>query len=189
MLTSMPVDSYRSRNTTRSNFVKRKCQSICLAFLGISALVPGVAFADASQVVKSWRTEQGWLTELRQHENGARVCATGKAFSEGHPFGLSIVKSGAVTLITLVDERQLPERGGKMQLSASGQPVGSLAVTVAGPAFATSEAESSKTWALVSGLPAGPLSIEVGGREYLADLAGIALARSQLKSCEQEAAS
>ncbi len=169
--------------------MKNMWQGVCPVALLISASLSDAALADPSHVLKSWRTEQGWLTELRQHDNGARVCATGKAFSEGRPFGLSIVKSGDVTLVTLVDEGQPPEHGGKMELSASGQPVGSLAVTVEGPAFATSEGESRKTWDLVRDLPAAPLSIQVEGRQYVADLAGIGLARKQLKSCEEEAAS
>jgi hypothetical protein len=153
------------------------------------AVVPQVSFADASQVLRSWRTDAGWLTELRQHTNGARVCATGKAFRQDHPFGLSIVKSGQVTLITLVDEKQPPSDGGTMQLSSSGQALASLFVTVEGPAFATTEDESDKTWNAISGLPPQMLSIDVGGRQYQADLAGIDQARDQLKTCEQEASS
>jgi hypothetical protein len=190
MMSAAGPDSRKSKHVEHDEerYVKNKWQSVGPVALLISASLPGAAFADASRVVKSWRTDHGWLTELRQHDNGARVCATGKAFRDGRPFGLSIVKSGEVTLITLVDEGQPPERGAKMELSAAGQPVGSLAVTIQGPAFATSEGESRKTWALVRDLPAGPLSIDVGGRQYLADLAGIGLAREQLKSCEQEAA-
>ena len=155
----------------------------------ISASSPNFAHADTSRVVKSWRTEKGWLTELRQHENGARVCATGKAFKDGHPFGLSIVKSGNVTLITLVDEGQPPVNGGKMVWSTDGQSVGTLAVTAQGPAFASTEPESSKTWDLIRSLQPEILSIDVDGRKYLANLAGIELAREQLGNCEHEAAS
>ncbi len=157
--------------------------------ISASILMPHIAVADTSQVLKSWRTDDGWLTELRQHANGARVCATGKAFGEAHPFGLSIVRSGEVTLITLVDQQQPPARGGKMELSADGQALGSLSVTPEGPAFATSEMESEHTWKLISGLPGQVLSIDVDGRSYKADLAGINQARDQLKSCERQASS
>jgi hypothetical protein len=161
-----------------------RCASIGLT----AALLSSAAVADPSQVVKSWRTDAGWLTELRQHTDGARVCATGKAFKEGHPFGLSIVKSGGVTLITLVDEGQPPNHGGEMKLSADGEALGRLSVTPAGPAFATTEGESDKTWTLISALPPQMLSIDVDGRRYQADLMGIDQARDQLKVCEQQAA-
>ena len=151
--------------------------------------IPYTACADQSQVLKSWRTDAGWLTELRQHANGARVCATGKAFKGDHPFGLSIVKSGEITLVTLVDERQPPSRGGRMQLSTAETALADLLVTSEGPAVATTEQESNKTWSLVNSLSAQPLSIAVDGRQYRADLAGIEQARDQLKSSEQEAAS
>ena len=148
-----------------------------------------VAFADGSLVIQSWRTDAGWLTELRQHSDGARVCTTGKAFKDGHPFGISIVKSGQITLVTLVDEIQPPSRGGMMQLSSSGQDVGTLSVTPEGPAFATTEGESEKTWNMISGLPPQMLSIAVDGRQYQANLDGIDQARDQLKVCERQAAS
>jgi hypothetical protein len=168
----------------------RTARRIAYSVLSLAPVcLPDIAFADASQVLKSWRTDDGWLTELRQHTDGARVCATGKAFGTDHPFGLSIVRSGQVTLITLVDERQPPARGGKMLLSADGQALGSVSVAPEGPAFATSEGESDHTWKLISGLPGQMLSIDVDGRQYKADFAGIGRARDQLKSCERQASS
>lgn len=156
---------------------------ICSAW----TIIPQIALADTGQVIKSWRTDAGWLTELRQHTDGARVCAAGKAFKEGRPFGLSIVKSGPVTLITLVDEKQPPSRGGKMTFSDQGTTFGDLFVTPAGPAFATTEGESEQTWNTINRLPAQPLSIGIDGSEYSADLTGIDQAREQLKVCETEA--
>lgn len=150
-------------------------------------IIPQVALADTSQVIKFWRTDAGWLTELRQHPDGARVCATGKAFKEGRPFGLSIVKSGPVTLITLVDEKQLPSSAGKMTFSDQGTIFGDLFVMPVGPAFATTEGESEQTWNTINRLPAQPLSIGIDGSEYSADLTGIDQARAQLKVCEMEA--
>jgi hypothetical protein len=157
-------------------------------FALMTAAFPQTAFADASQVVKSWKTSAGWLTELRQHTDGARVCATGKAFDEGHPFGLSIVRSGQITLVTLVDEGRPPDRGGLMKLSTSGEVLGRLSVTSEGPAFATTEKESEKTWKLIATLPSALLSIDVDGRNYQADLTGLDEARGQLKVCERQAA-
>lgn len=156
---------------------------ICSAW----AIIPQIALADTSQVIKSWWTDAGWLTELRQHADGARVCATGKAFKEGRPFGLSIVKSGPVTLITLVDEKQPPSRAGKMTFSDQGTTFGDLFIMPAGPAFATTEGESEQTWNTINRLPAQPLSIGIDGSEYSADLTGIDQAREQLKVCETEA--
>lgn len=159
----------------------------CAFIYSACAIVPTIAVADPSQVVKFWRTDAGWLTELRQHADGARVCTTGKAFKESRPFGSSIVKSGPVTLITLVDEGQPPSQGGQMTFGSGGETFGNLTVTPAGPAFATTEEESERTWNTISRLPAQTLSIGVAGREYAADLAGIEQARDQLKACEKEA--
>jgi len=62
---------------------------ICSAW----TIVPQIALADTSQVIKSWRTDAGWLTELRQHTDGARVCATGKAFKEADPLVCRLSKA------------------------------------------------------------------------------------------------
>jgi hypothetical protein len=167
-----------------------KCVRVALtASVLMMTLSSATVHADQSAVVKSWRTSEGWLTELRQHTDGARVCATGKAFTESHPFGLSIVKAGQVTLITLVDQQDPPSRGGAMVLSASGQPLGVVMVEPAGPAFATTEDESAKTWDLIKDLAPGIVAIDVDGRQYRANFAGIEQARAQLRSCEDEAAS
>jgi hypothetical protein len=167
-------------------------RAVCGEGLALVALMTGAfpqaTFADASQVVKSWRTPAAWLTELRQHADGARVCATGKAFGEGHPFGLSIVRSGQITLVTLVDEGRPPVRSGMMKLSASGKVLGDLAVTPEGPAFATTEKESEKARKLIAILPPTVLSIDVDGRRYQADLTGLDEARGQLEVCERQAA-
>jgi hypothetical protein len=155
----------------------------------IATVWPCTVYADQSTVIKSWRTSEGWLTELRQHTDGARVCAMGKAFNDSHPFGISVVKAGQITLITLVDQQDPPSRGGAMILSASGQPLGVVTVEPAGPAFATTEGESGKTWDLIKDLAPGIVAIDVDGRQYRANFAGIEQARAQLRSCEDEAAS
>ncbi|CCB66939.1 protein of unknown function [Hyphomicrobium sp. MC1] len=120
------------------------------------------------------------------HRWGSRV-RDRKSLQGGRPFGLSIVKSGPVTLITLVDEKQPPSRAGKMTFSDQGTTFGDLFVTPAGPAFATTEDESEQTWNTINRLPAQPLSIGIDGSEYSADLTGIDQAREQLKVCETEA--
>lgn len=141
--------------------------------------------ADVSNVVQSWRTDGGWLTELRKHSDGALVCTTGKGFREAQ-FGLSIVQSGPTMLITLVDEASPPSTGGPMKFSAGPQELGALASMTEGPAFATTEQESGKTRRLVSELPDQLVTIDVADRQYRADLSGLARAREQLKACETE---
>lgn len=160
---------------------------ICLAAAAAAVCLPLAASADTSQVMQAWRTSDGWLTELRQHANGARVCTTGKAFRAPTPFGLSIVRSGPVTLITLVDEQQRPTSGGEMRFSSGGRLVGSLPALVEGPALATTENDSQRTWQLISNLEPQPVSIAVGGREYQGDFAGIGNARAQLDICQSQA--
>lgn len=154
------------------------------AVLVAAICLPHAGSADTSQVLQAWRTNGGWLTELRQHTDGARVCTAGKAFTDPHRFGLSIVRSGPVTLITLVDQAQPPSSGGEMRFSADGRLLGSLPVIAEGPALATSEADSQRAWHLFSSLEAQPVSIAAAGREYQADLAGIGNARAQLEFCE-----
>lgn len=116
--------------------------------------------AETSRVVRVWRSEGGWLTELRQHSDGARVCTTGKAFNTPHQFGISIVRSGQVTLILLVDEVESPTTGGEMRFAASGRILPAFASHVEGPAFATAESDSARALELITGLS----SDVVGGR-------------------------
>ena len=150
--------------------------------------MPGATSADPSQVMQAWRTRDGWLTELRQHTSGARVCVSGKDFRGAHPFGISLLRSGRIALVTVVDQLQPPATGDEMEFSAGGRKLGRFAAISQGPAFATAEGESQRAWQLISGLEPGTLSIAVAGREYQADLAGIVEARAQLQSCEAEAA-
>lgn len=157
----------------------------CLAAL---VAAPACAFADVSNVVQSWRTDGGWLTELRQHADGARVCSSGKAFREEHPFGLSIVESGQIMLVTLVDEQRPPTVGGPMKFVAGDRELGNLSAMTQGPAFATIESQSTATRQLIATLPDRPVSIDVGGRHYRADLTGLTEARQQLQTCMEQAA-
>ncbi|MFT3730439.1 MAG: hypothetical protein QM780_03295 [Hyphomicrobium sp.] len=159
--------------------------ALVTVFAGACSFTP--ALADVSKVVQAWRTDDGWLTELRKHSDGAQVCSTGKAFRDAHPFGLSIVQSGPTMLITLVDEASPPSSGGPMKFSAGPQEFGALSSVAEGPAFATAEQESGKTRQLVSDLPEQLVTIDVAGRQYKLDLSGLAKAREQLKVCEAEA--
>ncbi len=162
--------------------MKMLSRSILAVALTGAFLLPIAASADVSKVVQAWRTDDGWLTELRKHTDGAQVCSAGKAFRDAHPFGLSIVQSGPMMLITLVDEASPPSAGGAMKFSADGHELGALSSTAAGPAFATAEQESGKTERLVSDLPDQLVTIDVADRHYQADMYGLAKARVQLKA-------
>ncbi|WP_092865445.1 hypothetical protein [Hyphomicrobium facile] len=165
-----------------------------MSVLSRFALVAGFAcasftpvLAEVSKVLQSWRTDDGWLTELREHSDGAHVCTTGKAFRDAHTFGLSIVQSGPTMLITLVDEASPPSTAGPMKFSAGSQVFGALASTADGPAFATTEQESGNTRRMISDLPDQLVTIDVADRQYKLDLSGLARAREQLKTCEADA--
>jgi hypothetical protein len=164
---------------------------ICLHLMGLvlAATWSGSGAADSSKVMEAWRTPGAWLTELRQHQSGLRVCTTGKAFGHGSSSGLSIVQGENVTLLTLVDQQQPPMRGGELNFAANGKQLGSISVTVEDPAFATSEADSTRAWQIISNLPPTPILIAVGDRRYAADLSGIDIALAKLKACRFDAKS
>ena len=143
------------------------------------------AFA-AGQLVNSWKTAGGWLTEMRVHPNGARVCSTGKATQAPRPFGLTMVRSGTENVLLVVDEAQPPTSAGDMKFVQSGKTIGTLPAQVAGPAFASADPNSSQTPELVSRLTTAALTIDVAGRQYQTDLSGLPDALAQLARCEAE---
>jgi hypothetical protein len=159
-----------------------------LSLSALCVLAP-LAASAAGQLVQSWRTDGGWLTELRVHPNGAKVCSTGKAAQTPHTFGLSFVRSGAENVVRLVDERDAPAggSGGDMTFEQSGKMVAILKVRVAGPAWASTEPTGPQAKALMANLSAGPLTISVAGRQYQMDLTGIGDAMAQLRTCEAQA--
>jgi hypothetical protein len=81
------------------------------------------------------KTDDGWLTELRVHPNGAKVCSTGKAAYTPHTFGLTFVRSGSENVVLLVDEQQPPTdtSGGEMTFEQSDKTLAALKMQVAGP--------------------------------------------------------
>ena len=54
-----------------------------MSLVTVCGLCP-LAASAAGELVQSWRTDDGWLTELRVHPNGAKVCSTGKAAYTPH---------------------------------------------------------------------------------------------------------
>ena len=154
----------------------------------VCGLCPLAALA-AGELVQSWKTDDGWLTELRVHPNGAKVCSTGKAAYTPHPFGLTFVRSGSENVVLLVDEQQPPTHasGGDMTVEQAGKTLGTLKTQVAGPAWASIDPTDPQATALISKLSPGPLTINVAGRHYRMDLAGLAGALAQLSTCEAQA--
>jgi hypothetical protein len=148
-----------------------------------------LAASAAGELVQSWRTDDGWLTELRVHPNGAKVCSTGKAAYTPHTFVLTFVRSGSENVVLLADEQQPPTdaSGSDMTFEQSGKTLGTLKMQVAGPAWASIDPTGPQATALISKLSPGPLTISVADRHYGMDLAGLGGALAQLSSCEAQA--
>jgi hypothetical protein len=140
----------------------------------------------AGQLVNSWKTSNGWLTEMRVHPDGAKVCSTGKATQTPRAFGLTLVRSGSENLLLVVDETQPPTSAGDMTFIQGGKAVGTLRTQVAGPAFATTDPNSSQTPELVAKLTPAALTIDVAGRQYQTDMSGLPDALAQLAKCETQ---
>lgn len=160
-----------------------KCAAFSLAVLAVLVALPALA---AGQLANSWRTPNGWLTEMRVHPNGAKVCSTGKAAQTPRPFGLTVVRSGTENLLLVVDEAQPPTSAGDMTFSQAGKTIGTLRAQIAGPAYATADVNGSQTPDLVAKLTTAALTIDVAGRQYQTDMAGLPDALAQLAKCEAE---
>jgi hypothetical protein len=159
-----------------------------ISLVTVCGLCP-LAASAAGELVQSWKTDDGWLTELRVHPNGAKVCSTGKAAHTPHTFGLTFVRSGSENVVLLVDEQQPPTdtSGGDMIFEQSDKTLAALKMQVAGPAWASIDPAGPQATALISKLSHGALTINVAGRQYKIDLAGLAGAWAQLSSCEVQA--
>lgn len=144
----------------------------------------------AGELVDSWRTDGGWLTELRVHPNGAKVCSTGKASNTPHQFGLTFVRSGPENVVLLVDQQEPPSGSGNdMTFTQAGQTVATLKVETAGPAWASADPKDPAAAELMSKLKPGAVTISIANRQYEADLAGYGDAMAQLTRCEEQARS
>ncbi|RAI39233.1 hypothetical protein CH341_26265 [Rhodoplanes roseus] len=136
----------------------------------------------------AWRTDGGWLTELRSHPDGAKVCSTGKAGQTPHTFGLTIVRSGPETVVMVVDQTQPPAPGvGEMSFSQNGRVVDTIPVQVTGPAVGSRDARGPEAGRLISRLSPGPTTIAVGDRRWELDLAGLPAALAELDRCLDKA--
>ena len=74
-----------------------------------------------------------------------------------------------------------------MTFEQSDKTLAVLKMQVAGPAWASVDPAGPQATALISKLSSGPVTINVAGRQYRIDLAGLAGALAQLSSCEAQA--
>lgn len=145
---------------------------------------PSFGASAQGALTQSWKTDGGWLTELRVHPNGAKVCSTGKTGSKPHVFGLTFVRSGPEAIVLVVDQAQPPACGAtEMTFYQSGQTAGIVKAMAEGPAFASTDPTGPQATGIMSKLTEQPLAIEVGGRRYEIALTGLTDALAQLARC------
>lgn len=136
----------------------------------------------------AWRTDGGWLTELRTHPDGAKVCSTGKAGTTPHAFGFTVVKSGDETVVMVVDQTQPPAPGtDALTFAQAGRTVGTIPAQVTGPAVGSRDARGTEAPRLLAGLAPGPVTITAGDRRWEIDLAGLPDALAALDRCLERA--
>lgn len=142
-------------------------------------------------LTQSWRTPDGWLTELRVHPNGARVCSTGKVSQDPHQFVLTFIRSGPEAVVLLVDQQQPPATNdaGDMTFSQAGQTIGNVKTMVEGPAWSSTDPNGAQARDLMSKLTDQSLTIKVDGRQYQTQLTGLGDALAQLSRCNSGQAS
>jgi len=157
---------------------------VMLTLLGASALSVAAASAQGA-LTQSWKTPGGWLTELRVHPNGARVCSTGKPSQDPHTFVLTFVRSGPEAVVLVVDQQKPPAPGdaGDMTFKQAGETVGVVKTLVEGPAWSSTDPNGPQARDLMSKLSDQALTIDVAGRQYQMQLTGLGDALAQLARC------
>lgn len=153
--------------------------------LSAACFVAPQAGSAPGALTQSWKTADGWLTELRVHPNGAKVCSTGKRSDTPHTFVLTFVRSGSEAVVLLVDQTQPPAPGdtGNMTFKQSGETIGNVKAQIEGPAWASIDPNGPQAKTLMSKLTDKPLTIEVAGRQYQTELSGLGDALAQLSRC------
>lgn len=153
-------------------------------------LAPAMAFtAQAAGALQgAWRTDGGWLTELRTHPDGAKVCSTGKAGETPHGFGFTVVRSGDETVVMVVDQTAPPPPGAGAESVAlafdqGGRVVGKIPSRVTGPAVASADPRAPEATRLLRALAPAPVTITAGDRRWTLDLAGLPTALAELDRC------
>ena len=150
-----------------------------------------LAMSAPGALTQSWRTQDGWLTELRVHPNGARVCSTGKVSQDPHQFVLTFVRSGPEAVVLLVDQKQPPAASdtGDMTFTQAGQTIGNVRTVVEGPAWSSTDPNGPQARELMTKLTDQALTIKVAGRQYQTQLNGLGDALAQLTRCNSGQAS
>lgn len=157
------------------------------AFALVAALVPLAAAPQApvvtSEAVRTWSTPDGWLTQLRRHPDGTASCVTAKSFADPRSFGVFMLRSGAVTLFSLVDQHQPFDQPAPVTLLQAGRALGTFGTSGQGAALATTEANSTRVREMIDLFDGDVVTIAAAGRQYRANFAGIVPARQQLDAC------
>lgn len=148
----------------------------------VAAPEPPPPAPTPSETLQAWRTGDGWLTELRRHPDGTRSCAMAKSFAD-RKFGLFVVRTAGVTLFAVVDEQQPFTGPGTLRLTQGARALGTFDAQAQGPALATVELLGRQVQAAIAKLTPDPLAIDAAGRDFVADMTGIAKARAQIDQC------
>jgi hypothetical protein len=152
-----------------------------------AALLAPAAAAQApvatSEALRTWTSPDGWMTQLRRHPDGTASCATAKSFTDPRSFGIFVLRSGDVTLFSLVDQHQPFAESGPLTVLQAGRALGTFGTQGQGAALATTEAASARVKEMVDQLDGTVVTIAAAGRRYTANFAGIVPARAQLDAC------
>ena len=136
-----------------------------------------------SEALRTWSAPDGWLTQLRRHPDGTASCATAKSFTDPRAFGVFMLRSGDVTLFSLVDQHQPFAQPGPLTVLQAGRALGTFGTQGQGAALATTEAGSARVQEMIDQLDGSVVIIAAAGRQYTANFAGIGQARAQLAAC------
>jgi len=158
-----------------------------LAIALVAALVSPAVAAQVpvvtSQALRTWSTADGWQTQLRRHPDGTASCVTAKSFADPRSFGVFMLRSGEVTLFSLVDQHQPFAEPVPMTLLQAGRALGTFGTSGQGAALATTEANSARVREMIDVFDGSVVTIAAAGRQYRANFAGIVPARLQLDAC------
>jgi hypothetical protein len=156
---------------------------VALAAALLSPAAAAQAPVAGSEALRTWSSPDGWLTQLRRHQDGTASCVTAKSFTDPRAFGIFMLRSGDVTLFSIVDQHQPFTQPGPLTLLQAGRALGTFGTQSQGAALATTEAGSAPVKEMIDLLDGTVVTIAVAGRQYRANFAGIAPARLQLDAC------
>ena len=165
----------------RTRFPHARVVALAAALLSPVAAAP--APVATSEALRTWSSPDGWMTQLRRHPDGTASCATAKSFSDPRAFGIFMLRSGDVTLFSVVDQHQPFTQPGPLTLLQAGRALGTFATQAQGAALATTDAGSARVKEMIDRLDGTVVTVAVAGRQYMANFAGIAPARLQLDAC------